>query len=191
VKLEIVTFSNIVVTRLGRSLNINSLFKLITIMANILDVILKTVKEVQTSNKKDKNVPTADKSVFDLLKDQLKNLDKKVQKKQAQNGKRNPKSVLDMIKDGIEGVRKDNRKNPAVETADKSIFDQIMKKVEAPQQRQAASGLKRIVQDYNLDVSQVPKDILQQVQAKNQADRKKFDHQYAQALFDVIKKTRR
>jgi len=160
-------------------------------MANILDVILKTVKEVQSSNKKDKNVPTADKSVFDLLKDQLKNLDQKVQNKQAQKGKRNPKSVLDMIKDGIEGVRKENKKNPNVETADKSVFDQIMKKVEAPQQRQAASGLKKIVQEYNLDVSQVPREVLQQVQAQYQADRKKFDHQYAQAIFDVIKKTKR
>jgi len=160
-------------------------------MANILDVILKTVKEVQSSNKKDKNVPTADKSVFDLLKDQLKNLDQKVQNKQAQKGKRNPKSVLDMIKDGIEGVRKENKKNPNVETADKSVFDQIMKKVEALQQRQAASGLKKIVQEYNLDVSQVPREVLQQVQAQYQADRKKFDHQYAQAIFDVIKKTKR
>lgn len=160
-------------------------------MANILDVILKTVKEVQTSNRQDKNVTTADKSVFDLLKDQLKNLDGKVQNNQAQHGKRSPKSVLDMIKDGIEGVRKQNRKNPKVETADKSIFDQIMKKVEAPQQRQAASGLKKIVQEYNLDVSQVPKEVLQQVQAQYQTDRKKFDHQYAQAIFDVIKKTKR
>jgi len=96
-----------------------------------------------------------------------------------------------MIKDGIEGVRKENKKNPNVETADKSVFDQIMKKVEAPQQRQAASGLKKIVQEYNLDVSQVPREVLQQVQAQYQADRKKFDHQYAQAIFDVIKKTKR
>lgn len=160
-------------------------------MANILDVLLKTVKEVQQSNKKDKNVPTADKSVFDLIKEQIKNVDKKVQKGQVNQGKRKPKSILDMLKDGIEGVRKQNKKDPNVETADKSIFEQILKQVEKPEQRKAASGVKKIVQDYNLDVSRVPRDIMQKVQEQYQKDLKNFNHQYAQMIFDVIKKTSR
>ena len=48
-------------------------------MSNVLDVLLKTVKEVQRANRKDKNVPTADPSIFDLLKGQILKMDKKVQ----------------------------------------------------------------------------------------------------------------
>lgn len=156
-------------------------------MANVLDVLLKTISDVQQKNAKDKKVETADPSIFDLLRNEVSKIDQKVQNKQLQKGKRNPKSVLDMIKDGIEGVRKTNRKDANVPTADKSVFDNILKGVERAPQRQASTGLKKIVEDYNLDVSQIPSEMVGQVQQKYQADLKNFNHQYAQAIFNLIK----
>lgn len=160
-------------------------------MANILDILKKTIEDVQSKNQKDPNVETADPSVFDLLRKEVNKLDQKIQNNQAQKGKRSPKSVLDMIKDGIEGVRKENRKDQKVTTAPKSVFEDLLKKMGQQPQRQASSGLKKIVQEYNLDISQLPKEVIGQVQNQYQQDLKKFNHQYASALFNLIKKSKR
>lgn len=154
---------------------------------NILNVLLKTINDVQKQNKSNPNEVTADKSVFDLIKGKLKDLDQKNQQKQLQRGKQ-PKSILDMIKREIEGARRENKKDPNVATAPKSVFDSIIKKVEAPVQRQASSGLRKIVQDYNLPVERLPREVIQQVQQQYMVDRKNFDNQYAKALHDLIKK---
>jgi len=156
-------------------------------MANVLDVLLKTIKDVQQKNAKDKNVETADPSIFDLLRNEVSKIDQKVQHNQVQKGKRNPKSVLDMLRDGIEGVRKQNRKDPNVPTADKSVFDNILRGVEKAPKRQASTGLRKIVEDYKLDVSRLPSEAITQVQQNYQSDLKNFNHQYAQAIFNLIK----
>ncbi|MBT8233000.1 MAG: hypothetical protein HKO66_03955 [Saprospiraceae bacterium] len=160
-------------------------------MANILDILRKTIEEVQSKNQKDPKVETADPSIFDLLRKEVNKLDNKVKTGQAQKGKRNPKSILDMIKDGIEGVRKDNRKNPKVATAPKSVFEDLLKKVGQKQQRQASTGLKKVVEDYNLDIRGLSRETLVEVQNRYQEDLKKFNHQYATALFNIIKQQRR
>ncbi len=157
-------------------------------MSNVLDVLLKTVKEVQRANRKDKNVPTADPSIFDLLKGQILKMDKKVQGNRAQGNNKKAKSILEMLQNGIEGVRKDNRRDPKMETADKSIFQQILKQVQKPQQKQASSGLRKIVQDYNLDIRVLPKSTLKQIQESYQNDLQKFNKQYANAIYQEIRK---
>lgn len=159
-------------------------------MANALDVILKTIQEVQQKNKKNPNVETADPSVFDLLRDKIQQIDTKVQNNQVQKGKRNPKSILDLIKGGVEGVRRENRKDPNVATAPGSIFDDILKKVNQAPKRQASSGIKKIIQDYKLDVSRIPTNMLQDVQGQYQKDLQKLNQQYAQGIFDLSKKVR-
>ncbi len=68
------------------------------------------------------------------------------------------------------------------------MFDTILKKIDQKPQRAASSGLRKIVQDYNLDVSRLPREVVQQVQQKYQADRQSFDKQYAQALHDLIRR---
>jgi len=73
-------------------------------MANILDILSKTIEQVQAKNQKDKNVPTADPSIFDLLKNELGKLDGKVKANEVQKGKRNPKSILDLVRAGIESA---------------------------------------------------------------------------------------
>jgi len=155
-------------------------------MGNILGTILKTINQVQAQNKANPNEPTADQNVFDLLKSKLNNLDQKTKAKRIAKGK-SPHGILDLIKNEIQGVQKENQKDPNVETAPSSIFDKLLKKVEEPQRRQASSGLRKIVEDYNLDVSKLPREVVAQVQQKYIQDRKAFDKQYAQALYDLSK----
>jgi len=158
-------------------------------MANgkIFKMILNTINEVQQKNAANPNEATADKTVFDLLRNKLQTLDQKSLEKRKAKGK-SPVSILDMIKREINGVKRENKKDPNVATAPKSVFDNIMKKINASPQRQASTGIRKIAQDYNLDVSRLPKDIIQQVQGKYQQDRQAFDKQYAQAMHDLIKK---
>ncbi|MEE9437814.1 MAG: hypothetical protein V3V14_02360 [Saprospiraceae bacterium] len=158
-------------------------------MANILDILSKTIEDVQRKNNNDPNVETADPSIFDLLRKEVNKIDKKVQNNQSRKGK-NPKSIFDMIRDGIEGVQKKNRKDPNVKTAPKSIFDQLLKKIEKKPQKQASTGLVKVLQDYNLDVSGLPRQALQQIQQKYYEDLKKFNHQYASAIHKLVNQQR-
>jgi len=156
-------------------------------MGNILGTILKTINEVQKQNKANPNEPTADKNVFDLLKNKLNNLDQKTKQKRISKGK-SPHGILDLIKKEIQGARRENKKDPNVATAPSSIFDKLIKKTEEPQRRQASSGLRKIIEDYNLDVSRIPREAITEVQQKYMNDRKNFDKQYAQFLFDLSKR---
>ncbi len=154
---------------------------------NIIDVILKTINQVQQKNAANPNEPTADPSVFDLIKEKLSNLDQKSRENKLGRGK-SPITILDRIKKEIQGAARENKKDPKVPTAPKSVFDNIFKKIEQRPARQASTGLKKIVEDYRLNIGKLPQDVIQQVQAKYQNDRKAFDQQYAQAIHDLIKK---
>lgn len=155
--------------------------------ANIIDVLLKTIGDVQQTNRKNPNVETADANVFDLLRDKLKNLDDKTRNKRAAKGK-SPDSILDLIRKEVEGARKQNKKDPNVKTAPKSIFKDILKKVEAQPKKQAAKSIINIIREYNLNTKNIPNKYLNKVQEKYIADRKKLDQQYAQGIHDLAKK---
>jgi len=151
----------------------------------ILDMILKTIDDVQKKNKANPREETADPNVFDLLKDKLGNLDKKISNKRVQKGKA-PVSILDLIKNQIEAAKNQNRKDKSVPTADPAIFDRIMKKVEDKPKRVASTGLKRIIENYHLDVSRVNPEILKQVQRQYATDMKRMDQQYAEAIHKLV-----
>jgi hypothetical protein len=153
---------------------------------NILNVILKTISEVQKKNKANPKEETADPTVFDLLKGKLKTIDEKSRQKRTSRGK--PNNILDLIKREIEGARRENKKDPNIKTAPSSVFDNILKKVEEGPRRQASAGIRKIIEDYQLDVTRVPQDILRQVQDKYKSDRKAFDQQYAKAIHDLAKR---
>lgn len=157
-------------------------------MANILDVILNTINDVQKKNKNNANVDTADATVFDLLRDKISQINGKQQEGQIQKGRKNAKSILDILKDGIEGARKENKKDPNVATAPKSVFDDILKKVDQGPARQASTGIKKIIEEYNLDTSRIPSNMLQEIQSQFQQDSQKLKQQYAQGIFDLTKK---
>jgi hypothetical protein len=154
---------------------------------NIFDVIMKTIGDVQQKNAANPNEPTADPSIFDILKEKLLDLDSKSRENRTNRGK-SPISILDRIKKEIEGTRRLNKKDPNVETAPPSVFENLLKKIEQRPQRTANSGIRKIVEDYNLDVSKLPQDVIQQVQQKYMQDRKAFDKQYAQAIYDLARK---
>ncbi len=154
---------------------------------NLINMILKTITDVQTKNKANPNEETADPNVFDLIKSKLGRLDEKNREKRVSRGK-TPTTILDRIRKEITGARNENRKDPNVKTAPSSVFDSILSKIDNRPKQQASTGLRKIVQDYNLDVSRLPKELVSQVQAKYQSDRQVFDKQYAQALHDLIKK---
>lgn len=153
---------------------------------NIFDVILKTIGDVQSKNAANPKEETADPSIFDLLKEKLGDLDQKSRENRSLRGKA-PKSIMDLIKKEIEGVRRQNKKDPNVATAPKSVFESILKKVEARPQRQASTGLKKVAEEYNLDLNRLPREVVYNVQQQYITDRKNFDKQYAQALFDLMK----
>jgi len=157
-------------------------------MANILDVILNTINDVQKKNKTNKNVETADSTVFDLLRDKISDINNKQQEGQMQKGRKNAKSILDILKDGINGARQENKKDPKVATAPKSVFDDILKKVNQGPQRQASTGIKKIIEEYNLDTSRIPSNMLQEIQSQYLNDMQKMKQQYAQGIFDLTKK---
>jgi len=155
-------------------------------LSKILGTILKTIDDVQKKNKKNPKEETANKTIFSMLKSKIRELDEKTKEQRVAKGK-SPESILDLIKKEIEGVKKLNKNDPNQKTAPKSIFDSILKKVEAPRQRQASTGLKKIVLDYNLDTTNVPQDAMDKVQKEYVKQRKKFDNEIARSLNKIIK----
>jgi len=156
---------------------------------NILNVILKTINDVQQKNKANPNEPTADPNVFDLLKNKINHLNEKNRAKRVAKGK-SPVSILDRIKKEIEGARRENKKDPNVETAPSSIFDKIIKKVEQSQARPASTGIRRVLEQYNLDVSNLPTEMVKEIQSRYSTDLKKLDNEYAKAINQLIKRAK-
>lgn len=158
-------------------------------MANVIETILKTINEVQSKNSANPKQETADPSIFDLLRGKLGDIDAKTKQTQVSRAK-SPSSIFDLIKKEIGKAQRANKKDPNVPTADSSIFDNILKKVEQAPQRQAATGIKKVIQDYNLQIGNIPQQQMQQVHQQYINDRKNFDKQYAQAIFDLSKQYR-
>jgi len=155
--------------------------------ASIFDIVMKTISEVQKKNKASKTEPTADKSVFDQIRERVKQIEQKSETGYT-NRTKTPGSLMDQIKREIEKTRRENSKDSKVATAPGSIFDRIIKKVEEKPARAASTGIKRIIEEYNIDVRQVPADLLNQVQQQYFDDLKKFNKQYAQAIYDLSKR---
>lgn len=155
--------------------------------ANILDVILKTINDVKQKNAANPNQETAHPNVFDLIKDKLGDLDQKIQNKRAAKGKK-PVSILDMIKGQIEAARQHNQQDPKTPTANSNIFDQLIKKVEDKPKRTASAGIRRIIEEYNLDVSKLNRQTLQQIQSQYDQDLRALGQKYAQGLHDLNQK---
>ena len=112
-------------------------------------------------------------------------IDQKVQDKRASKGKK-PISILDLIKNQIAAAKQYNQQDPNTPTAPDAIFDRIVKKVDDRPKRVASAGLRRIVEEYNLDVSRLPKNAVVKIQQKYDGDLRKMNHQYAQAIHDLI-----
>ena len=155
---------------------------------NIFDVILKTISDVQQKNKANPREETAHPNVFDIIKGKLGDLDQKIQNNRAEKGKK-PVSILELIKNQVEAARQHNRQDPNTPTAPSSIFDKIVKKVEDRPKRVANAGIRRVIEEYNLDVSRLPRPTIQKIQDQYNNDLKTFNHKYAQAIHDLIQRS--
>ena len=111
------------------------------------------------------NEETADGSVFDLLKNKVNELSQKDRDRQVSKGKE-PKSFMDLIQNGIDHVKKQNHDDPNVKTAPQDIFNRIKQRIDERPQRRASKGIKRILKDYNLDVSSLSPDTINQIQTQ-------------------------
>lgn len=156
---------------------------------DIFNVILKTIDDVQKKNKASKTQETAHPNVFDLIKEKLGDLDAKVQSNRVKKGK-SPVSILELIKNQIQAAQKQNKKDPNTPTADSAIFDSIIKKVEEKPKKVASTGLKRIVENFHLDISNVDPTILKQVQHQYDTDLRKMEQQYAEAIHKLIQRSK-
>ncbi len=154
---------------------------------NLLNVILNTINEVQKKNQASPREETADSTIFDMLRSGLNNIDQKSKQQRAEKGK-SPVSILDMIRGQIENAKTQNAQDPNQRTAPPQIFDRIIKKVDQRPQRSANASIRRIIEEYNLDVSRLHPDLVRQIQQKYNADRKKMDDGYARAIHDLIRR---
>jgi len=156
--------------------------------ANILEVILKTINDVKQKNANNPKVETAHPNVFDLIKDKIGGLDKKIQENRAKKGK-SPISILDLLKNQIEAARQHNQKDPDTPTADSNIFDSILKKVEEKPKRTASAGVRRIIEEYNLDASRLNRNTLKQIQQQYDQELRALGQKYAQGIQDLINRS--
>ena len=121
-----------------------------------------------------------------MLKDKLRVLDENNRQKRAAKGK-SPNSILDLIRKEIEGVKSQNKRDPDVRTAPKSVFKDILRKVEEKPQRRAAKGINSVIQEYRINTSTIPDKMMAKVQEKYLEDTRKLNQQYAQAIHDLAK----
>ena len=159
-------------------------------MANgkLLETILKTVLSTQKKNASNPKQQTADPNVFDLIKDKLQDA-----QSNHQSGGSTSKpagNIFDLIKKAVKSAKRENKKDPNIETADPDIFDNILKKVEQKEKQKVATGLKRVIEDYNLDVSGLPAEAMQQIQTEYTQAQKKLDEDFANGIYKLIKRAR-
>lgn len=84
--------------------------------------LLKTVVDkVQERNEANPDVKTAEKSVFDSLRDKLTGKDA------AAN---TDKNLIEKLRDKVKNSQKENEADPNVETADNSVYDDMMKEID-------------------------------------------------------------
>lgn len=157
---------------------------------SFLDLIENTLKDIQTDNRDNPQEPTADPSVFDLLKKKIREVnDKVVINKPTDEGETKPTSIFDIIKNKIDDARNENRDDPEQPTAPPSIFDLLKKKVQNKQDekrtrdvKKAEESIQDLIEEYNIDVSMISEQELRQIQERYVQDNKHLDQQYAEFL---------
>jgi len=95
----------------------------------IFDVFGEIIKQVANKNEKDEKVKTADPVVFEEVKKKLETVDSNL----PSGGRR-----ADIYKDYQEKVleaQKENEANPEVETADRTVFDDLLAEIKKMQEQ--------------------------------------------------------
>jgi len=90
-----------------------------------LNVLKEVITKVREKNQADPNVKTADSSVFDRIKDKLENVGRNTGAKVPQAD-----DIFNDAKQHVDECQVENEADPNVETADKSVYEDMMKELE-------------------------------------------------------------
>ncbi len=163
---------------------------------NILDLLKGTLQELQNNNN-NPNGSQADPSIFDFLKGKLKDVDAKT-KTNIQDKNGNNVGIFDVILDQLNGAQAENRNNPNVKTAPSSIFDMLKEKVNQQKtqvqkhnQQRAQDSISDVIHQFNIDVRNLDRNTLQQIQNQYLKDNDEMDKKYAQYIHNLNNQQRR
>ena len=92
-------------------------------MINFVPVLANILKKVIKNNEEDPNVKTAEPVVFEELK-------KKFEKVEPLQNESREDDILEMMKKRVEEAQVENEVNPQVETADRSVYDNLLRELE-------------------------------------------------------------
>lgn len=100
-------------------------------MLNFFNLAKTLIDVVKSKNEKDENVKTADRSVFENMEEQIRDIDETVVK----DNTRTRADVYAEMRKRMEDVRIENEANPEIETADSSVFADMQKQIEELQKK--------------------------------------------------------
>lgn len=93
-------------------------------MINFVPVLANILKKAIQTNEADPNVKTAEPVVFEELK-------KKFEKVEPLQKENREDDILEMMRKGVEEAKVENEANPDVETAPRSVYENILRELEA------------------------------------------------------------
>jgi len=102
-------------------------------MINFVPVLANILKKALDTNRDDPEVKTADPVVFEELK-------KKFEKVEPLQKDNREDDILEMMKKRVEEAKVENEVNPEVETAPRSVYENIMKELEKLKNQSTGSG---------------------------------------------------
>lgn len=102
-------------------------------MINFVPVLKTILKKALETNRDDPQVKTADPVVF-------KELEKKFETVEPLQKENREEDILDMMRKRVEEAKVENEVNPEVETAPRSVYENIMKELEKLKNQSAQAG---------------------------------------------------
>jgi len=88
----------------------------------LFSVLKKLSSEIQKKNRENPNVETADKSVFDNIRNAIEDIKGKRGEEPAPQKRT---EAVEELKERVFEVQRENKENPNIPTADSSVFDEL------------------------------------------------------------------
>ncbi len=122
----------------------------------LFSLIKNVIDKVQDNNRKDENVKTADASVFKNLKTRVEETEK-----QAAKDTMTRADLYDILRNHVDNTRVENRNHPDIETADASVFENLMKEIEElkkkVEEKEPTEADSNPTVDHSADVANAPR----------------------------------
>ncbi len=146
------------------------------------NMVLETIGEVQKRNQEDPNEPTAAANVFDIIREKVVEARKQNGAVHAEKRGEMAKNIFDMLMDKVDEAKQQNEDDPNVENAPGVIFDVIKEQIQKAQKKTDNKSLRDVVEEYNIDMNGVDKDIVKRLRVEYLKERKALRQKYAMAL---------